>query len=231
MLQSDDGQIAAMLLPPNVTAVLQPMDQNPLRLVKLGYRSKLLCNIVAQETVPVEKILKAHTIRDAVLLLKLVWDELPQEVLTKAWNKIKKWDDDQYESEDEIPLAEMILSNSPYNDTLREVQLLISKVGDNVDIGINEIINWNNDEISENNDDSEVTDNENDVSIIEENVQRSKVSFSKAVESINNVIKWFESNKDANQVADLVNMRTKMIKSYYTKEKKQTSLDCFFKPL
>lgn len=231
MLQSDDGQIAAMLLPPNITAVLQPMDQNPIRLVKLGYRSKLLCNIVAQETVPVENILKAHTIRDAVLLLKLVWDELPQEVLIKAWNKIKKWDDDQYESEDEIPLSEMILSNSPYNDTLREVQLLISKVGDNVDIGINEIINWNNDEISENNDDSEVTDDENEVSIIEEDVQRSKVSFSKAVESINNVIKWFESHKDANQVADLVNMRTKMIKSYYTKEKKQTSLDCFFKPL
>lgn len=85
MLKSDDGNIVAMLLPPNVTAVLQPMDQNPIRLVKLGYRNKLLCNIVAQENVPVENILKAHSIRDAILLLKSVWDELPQAVLIKAF--------------------------------------------------------------------------------------------------------------------------------------------------
>ncbi|XP_039969014.1 jerky protein homolog-like [Bactrocera tryoni] len=74
-LQSDDRNIAAMLLPPNVTAVFQPMDQNPIRLVKLEYRAKLLWNIVAQENIPVENILKGHSIRDTILLLKLAWDE------------------------------------------------------------------------------------------------------------------------------------------------------------
>lgn len=155
MLKSDDGNIVAMLLPPNVTAVLQPMDQNPIRLVKLGYRNKLLCNIVAQENVPIENILKAHSIRDAILLLKSVWDELPQAVLIKAWNKIKKWDDDQYNSEDDIPLSEWINPSNAYDDTLREVQLLMSKVGDNVDISIDDIENWNKDQITEDNDDFE----------------------------------------------------------------------------
>lgn len=64
-----------MLLPPNVTAVLQPMDQNPIRLVKLAYRTKLLCGIVAQDNVSVEDLLKAHDIRKAISLLRTVWEK------------------------------------------------------------------------------------------------------------------------------------------------------------
>lgn len=104
---------------------------------------------------------------------------------------IKKWDDDQYNSEDNIPLSEWINPSNAYDDTLRE-----------------------------DNDDFEVSDNESDELIIEQDIQQAKMSFSKAIESINNLIKWFEENDDANQVADPVNIRTKMVKSYYTKEKK-----------
>lgn len=65
-LESDDGNIRAVLLPSNVTAVLKPMDQKLIRLAKLGYRTKLLCNSFARENVPVEKVLKSHTIRNAI---------------------------------------------------------------------------------------------------------------------------------------------------------------------
>ncbi|XP_037927886.1 jerky protein homolog-like [Teleopsis dalmanni] len=219
-----------MHLPPNVTAALQPMDQNPIRLVKLGYRSKLLCNIAAQENVLVENILKAHSICDAISLLNSAWEELPQSILIKAWNKIKKWDDDQYDSEDDLPLSKFIKANDVYDDTVREVQSLMLKVGNNLNISIDDIENWNKDEITEDMEHFEVCDSDNDDSITEEDIQQPKVSFSKAVESINTLIKWSKDNNDANQVADLISMRTKMVKNYYTKEKKQTTLDCFFKP-
>lgn len=38
-LQSDDGNIIAYFLPPNVIAAVQPMDQNLIKLTKLIYRS------------------------------------------------------------------------------------------------------------------------------------------------------------------------------------------------
>ncbi|XP_049302137.1 jerky protein homolog-like [Bactrocera dorsalis] len=218
-----------MLLPPNVTAVLQPMDQNPIRLVKLEYRAKLLWNIVAQENIPVENILKGHSIRDAILLLKLTWDELPRAVLIKAWKNIKQWDDDQYDSEDEIPLLTLIRSNRSHDDTLREVQSLLSKVG-GVDVSSEDIENWNDDQNTEDDEDFEVSDNEDEEPVVEEDMQQQKVSFSEAVDCINTLIKWYENNNDANQISHLINMRTKIVRSYYTKEKKQTSLDRFFKP-
>ncbi|XP_018793737.1 PREDICTED: jerky protein homolog-like, partial [Bactrocera latifrons] len=180
-LQSDDANIAAMLLPPNVTAVLQPMDQNTIRLVKLEYRAKLLWNIVAQENIPVENILKGHSIRDAILLLKLAWDELPRAVLIKAWKNIKQWDDDQYDSEDEIPLLTLIRSNSSHDVTLREVQSLLSKVG-GVDVSSEDIENWNDDQNTEDdedfevsdNEDFEVSDNEDEEPVVEEDMQQQK---------------------------------------------------------
>ncbi|XP_037929808.1 jerky protein homolog-like [Teleopsis dalmanni] len=131
---------------------------------------------------------------------------------------------------DDLPLSKFIKANDVYDDTVREVQSLMLKVGNNLNISIDDIENWNKDEITEDMEHFEVCDSDNDDSITEEDIQQPKVSFSKAVESINTLIKWSKDNNDANQVADLISMRTKMVKNYYTKEKKQTTLDCFFKP-
>ncbi|XP_037939557.1 jerky protein homolog-like [Teleopsis dalmanni] len=131
---------------------------------------------------------------------------------------------------DDLPLSKFIKANDVYDDTVREVQSLMLKVGNNLNISIDDIENWNKDEITEDMEHFEVCDSDNDDSITEEDIQQPKVSFSKAVKSINTLIKWSKDNNDANQVADLISMRTKMVKNYYTKEKKQTALDCFFKP-
>lgn len=87
-LVSDDGNIVVMMLPPNVTAVIQPMDQNPIKITKLKYRYMLLASVVSQEDESVHDALKNHSIKDAILYLKTAWDELPQTVLQKAWTKI-----------------------------------------------------------------------------------------------------------------------------------------------
>ncbi|XP_050524168.1 jerky protein homolog-like [Daktulosphaira vitifoliae] len=48
-LISEDGKIFAMFLPPNTTAMIQPMDQNVIQIIKLNYRKTLLTNILADE--------------------------------------------------------------------------------------------------------------------------------------------------------------------------------------
>lgn len=228
LLKSDDGSIVAMFLPPNVTAVLQPMDQNPIRLVKLAYRSKLLCSVIANENVPIDVSLKAHSISDGILLLKSAWDELPQTVLAKAWNKIKNWDDKEYDDEDDIPLASLVESNVEYDNALKEVQSLLSKVGLNVETSIDDIEKWNEDEVLEDEDDTnEIENAESDA----DEPDIPKVTYTDAVQSINTLIKWYEINNDVTQVSNLLDMRTKMVKSYMEKQKKQTSVVDYFKPM
>lgn len=217
-----------MFLPANTTAILQPMDQNPIRLTKLAYRSKLLYSIIAQEDEPIEALLKSHSLSDAILLLKQAWDELPQTVLTKAWNKIKKWDDAEYDDEDNIPLASLVESNDEYAKLMQEVQLLLSKVGLNVEISDDDIEQWNKDEIVE--DDVETCEIYDDGSDIDE-LDATKVIYTEAIQSINTLIKWFENNNDASQMSKLVDMRTNMVKQYIEKEKKQSSLVDYFKPV
>lgn len=48
-LHSENGKIFAMFLPPNTTAMIQPMDQNVIQNIKLNYRKTLLTNILADE--------------------------------------------------------------------------------------------------------------------------------------------------------------------------------------
>lgn len=64
-LWSEDGQIQTIFLPPNVTALIQPIDQNEIRLTKLYYRTSLLSTIISSNQ-PVGDLLKSLTLRDAV---------------------------------------------------------------------------------------------------------------------------------------------------------------------
>lgn len=215
-----------MLLPPNVTAVLQPMDQNPIRLVKLAYRTKLLCGIVAQDNVSVEDLLKAHDIRKAISLLRTVWDELSQSVLQNAWKKIKNWDESEYNSEDDTPLSKLNSSVDVYNAAAQEVQSLLAKLKLNTDLSLEEIGEWNADKMDEENALSGVE--ESDIEIAE---QIPTVSYSEAIESVNKLIKWCDYHNDTNQMSYLFELRTKIVKTFLSKPKKQTSLTNYFESL
>jgi len=45
-LRSNDGNIFALFLLPNTTALIQPMDQNVIQNIKLNYRKSLLVNVL-----------------------------------------------------------------------------------------------------------------------------------------------------------------------------------------
>lgn len=224
MLQSDDGNILAMLLPPNVTAVIQPMDQNPIRLVKLAYRTKLLYNIIAQDNIPVEILLKTHNIRDAIVMFKMAWDELPQTVLQNAWKRLKNWDDKDYDIEDDIPLAELVASHEIYGDSINEIQSLVSK-SLNSNLTLDDIEEWNED-LLENEEESD--DDESDIEIVQKN---EKVQYAEAIQSVNTLIKWCENNNETSEMSHLLNFRTKIVQKFCAKPKTQASLTTYFKPI
>lgn len=205
------------------------MDQNPIKLVKLSYRYKLLCNVVAQENMPIEALLKTHNIRDSILFLKSAWDELPQRVLQNAWKKIKYWDDNEFDADDNIPLSELFASDHSYNDQIQEVNTLLSKIGLSSNLTLEEIEEWNADSIEEE-DEIEEVDTHNGESDIE-TVETTKMSYPEAIGSVNALIKWCAENNETHHMPNLVVLRTNIVKTHFTKNTKQTTLSSYFKPV
>lgn len=75
-----DEHITVMYMPPNVTPLIQPMDQNAIRLTKLFYRKNLLSSVLSQNDVGAA--LKAVTLRDVTLNLHLAWEKLKSTVIS-----------------------------------------------------------------------------------------------------------------------------------------------------
>ena len=57
-LVSDDGKIIAKFFPPNVTPLIQPMDQGVLEAIKRRYRKSILRDLVSQSTFTIQDFLK-----------------------------------------------------------------------------------------------------------------------------------------------------------------------------
>lgn len=105
-LRSDDGNVFAVYMPPNVTPLIQPMDQNVIRITKLYYRSSLLSSIVASKSKDLSKLLKELTIKDAIVNLSLAWNRLEAHTIEKCWKNILNFTENGDEDpEENIPLS------------------------------------------------------------------------------------------------------------------------------
>lgn len=223
-LRSDDGLIVAMMLPPNVTAVIQPMDQNPIKITKLKYRNMLLANVVAQADDSVHDTLKNHSIKEAILLMKTAWDELPMTVLQKAWTKILNWDDKEYEDGDDIPLSELIASQSIYDELIAETQQLLTQLANGNTISIEEIEGWNND----------VIDDETECDLPSEDEEEPSkgiaVPYGEVIDAVNVLIKYCANDTEhANKhMIHLLKLRSDIVQKQFAKPHKQAKLEDFF---
>lgn len=213
------------MLPPNVTAVIQPMDQNPIKITKLKYRNLLLANVVAQIDESVDVTLKSHSLKDAILHLKVAWNDVPQTVLQKAWAKILNWDDKEYGDEDDIPLSELIPSQSIYDEIISETQTLLAQLGVDV-LSIEEIEEWNDDVVHDEVD-SDVSNEDEDEN--PDNESNQSIPYNDAIDAVNALMKWCTSDVQYGQkhMSNLIALRSDIVKKHFSKTQKQTKLDDF----
>ena len=87
VLQSADGKIITRYLPPNVTALIQPMDQGVISAMKRLYRGRLLQKLV-EEGNDLKTFSKTVTLLDAIYEVAHAWDSIKPTTISKSWKKI-----------------------------------------------------------------------------------------------------------------------------------------------
>lgn len=89
-LERENGKFKVVFLPPNITSVLQPMDQGVIESFKRYYRKELL-RMVLIGTEHEKTILQVYTeinLKDAVYMAAEAWATVKDTTLAKAWNKL-----------------------------------------------------------------------------------------------------------------------------------------------
>lgn len=123
-LQSADGKIKTMFLPPNTTAIIQPMDQGVLESCKRRYKKKMTRHVLEQNEVDdctIPECLKKITLKDVVYWVAEAWAEGSESSLGKAWKKLLPPTD---EAVDAPPADEVTASSSTEGDAGAEMDEL-----------------------------------------------------------------------------------------------------------
>ena len=83
------GDIRVKFLPPNVTALLQPMDQGVLENIKRVYRRQLLTKLIEGEGEDdVISLLKSVNIKDVIYMIASAWDQVREIAIKLSWKKL-----------------------------------------------------------------------------------------------------------------------------------------------
>lgn len=91
VLSSHDGKFNVLFLPPNVTSVLQPMDQGVIETFKRFYRKQMLQMLLLNMENSEESVLSSYkkmNLKDAVYMAADAWASVKDTTLEKAWNKL-----------------------------------------------------------------------------------------------------------------------------------------------
>lgn len=222
LIQSEDGDISVFYLPPNVTALIQPMDQCPIKVVKMKYKSNLMKKIIAEENTEVATALKSIKINNAISILDNVWNNLSPSVLKNAWNKLIEFDKDEFDEEDCLTLIDWVSRQSELTEAIEETRNLLENIAPGTNLTTEEIEEWNRDELDGDDIPMDISsDSEDD--LVEE---IPKTANADALNSVNDLIKWCNENPDkgSSHMASLMKLRTSITEKIQEKPMKQTNL-------
>lgn len=101
-LISADSKVIAKFLPPNVTSLIQPMDQGVLESIKHRYWKKILEELVLRDEdgTSIIDFLKGINMLKVTKMIAASWNEIKEKTLRLSWRKILPLEDDEESQED-----------------------------------------------------------------------------------------------------------------------------------
>lgn len=229
-IQSSDGKIKLYFLPPNTTAIIQPMDQGVIESLKRSYRKSFVENLLrvmaADKLISVDEFWKSYNIRQAITNVAAAWDSVTQSNLANAWNKL--WPSESMNDEqnnDSQPNSQVndirnLFSQANTPVTEEDVSSWISIDSDDYGFGLltdDEIVQS---VLNEKDPDSESEEEE------EENNNRTVISNAEAEEMICKYLEWYENRTDSDLTTNILLRKLCTFTSKLVVDaKKQTTID------
>lgn len=225
-----NGDIKALFLPPNVTSLIQPLDQSVLETLKRRYRRNLLKQLITamDEGETVTECLKRVNMKDVIYWLADAWNDIKQSTLQKCWRKLLQsifpsdYEDDIYDEEDDEPLINLV-RRLPHEGTIVDADISDWMNADEeeelTDAMLVSLVTKNEDNVDENEDADVPETVEND----------SKVSHSRGLEAIQLALQYLEQQPETTP-ADLMLLK-RMEKAAAHKRSDsmgQTTIEKFF---
>lgn len=195
-----------MYLPPNCTAVLQPMDQNLIQNIKVSYRKRLLSHIISHDDKDVLTCLKQYNLKDVMDNLDQSWTGITSKNIRRSWANL--WPDISApeESDDEnIPLAELQKKLCPIGQNdLKQITESLKIIDRENNLNSENIAKWalgENEFVIDLTDEELIQDalrsnieNTKESSESESDVNMEKVKHADAVKAFSLAIRWTEEN-------------------------------------
>jgi hypothetical protein len=221
------NNIKVMFLPPNVTALMQPMDQGVLENFKRHYRRNLLESILERVDggEGLMDCLKAINLKNVVYWAADAWNKVKSSTLQKSWAKIIHQEDLILETndEEEVPLHEMMRHLDGCEDIGQEeveewVTFDNKEQEELTDVDLIELINEREHEKSS---DTESEGNE------EEGI---KISHLEAFDALNTALLYVEQQPEAtaSDILLLTRWRNIASKNRISVKLKQSKVDNYF---
>lgn len=82
------GNIFAVYLPPNVTSLIQPMDQGVIQKFKVNYRRSFMRKLVNFDDGTIPEFQIQFNVKDAIFMASLAWEDIKQQTLMRCWRKL-----------------------------------------------------------------------------------------------------------------------------------------------
>ncbi|XP_037959124.1 jerky protein homolog-like [Teleopsis dalmanni] len=226
-LTTEDGQIFAMFMPPNVTPLIQPMDQNAIKITKLYYRNSLT-SIAATQSDLLESM-KKITLKSAINFLEAAWSRVGKEILSKCWKNILNFTVNDDDLEDSMPLA---ILKEKWETELRSLMCntadLLNSLNAESEFTLSNVKEWNEDIDEDNAHDDIGHEDEPDEDCISE--ASVKIIPSEAVEIFNKAIQWAShEGVDQKDMNVLRRLRENAVFQVLERKKTQKKMTDFFK--
>lgn len=218
-----DGDIKAMFLPPNVTAICQPMDQGVLETIKRNYRRKLLSTVIEEIEEGQDMIakLKRINVKDVAYWVARAWDDVRASTIAKSWKKLLG-DDESMETESTDETEETILP-------------LVQLIPGCEDTSLQEIESWMKDDDQYETEEEIVAlvnchDNEIEDQDQAPTVEPIRISHNDGVKALETAIKYIEQQEEATGIDIMMLQRWRDLAAKKRHSSgKQTTIKDFFK--
>ncbi|XP_050526828.1 jerky protein homolog-like [Daktulosphaira vitifoliae] len=231
-LKTMDGQIFVYYLPPNVTSLIQPMDQGVISCLKRKYKKIFLLYLLQENCYDsMKELLKTWTIKDAIFAVCNAWENVPASTLRLSWVKIL---DQGYGDEENV-------EDTDIEDCLE----LATSIPDFTNVDKDDIVDWlqkdHNEEGFERLSDFDIaarygststlsTSQKLDSSSESDNESESfeKIQTSQAMEAVDVLLKFCEQEDfDFHDVIGLRKIRSE-VRTIISKQKKQRLITSYF---